>query len=103
MTQGTVSATTSQDALNALLAEAMPPQGCWGDEHYLWLTDHARRLLEFTDGRIEVLPMPTERHGESARRVHASGSSVATARANASMSGRSCVMASWERPWSTSR
>ena len=31
-------------------------------EHYLWLTDRTRRLIEFTDGRVEVLPMPTERH-----------------------------------------
>ena len=29
-------------------------QGCGG-----WLTDHGRRLIEFTDGRIEELPLPT--------------------------------------------
>ena len=55
-------AATSQEALNAVLSDAMPSQGSWSDEHYLWLTDRTRRLIEFTDGRVEVLPMPTERH-----------------------------------------
>ena len=55
-------ATTSQDALNALLCDTMPSQGYWSDEQYLWLTDHTRRLVEFTDGRVEELPMPTVLH-----------------------------------------
>ena len=62
MTQATTAATTSQDALNAVLGGAMPSQGSWSDEHYLWLTDRTRRLIELTDGRVEVLPVPTERH-----------------------------------------
>ena len=62
MTHATTAAATSQGALNAVLGDAMPSQGCWRDEHYLWLTDRTRRLIEFTDGRVEVLPMPTERH-----------------------------------------
>ena len=37
-------------------------QGLWTEEQYFKLTDHSRRLLEFTDGTIEVLPMPTDRH-----------------------------------------
>ena len=37
-------------------------QGLWTETQYLRLTDHLRRLLEFTDGRLEVLPMPTDRH-----------------------------------------
>ncbi len=61
MTHATT-ATTSQDALNALLCDTMPPQGCWSDEQYLWLTDRSRRLVEFTDGRVEELPMPTIAH-----------------------------------------
>ena len=61
MTQAMI-ATTSQDALNALLCHAMPPQGYWSDEQYLWLTDRTRRMVEFTDGRIEELPMPTATH-----------------------------------------
>ena len=62
MMHATIAAATSQEALDAILSDAMPSQGCWSDEHYLWLTDHTRRLVEFTDGRVEVLPMPTERH-----------------------------------------
>jgi Uma2 family endonuclease len=62
MEQATTAAATSQDALNAVLRDAMPSQGGWSDEHYLWLTDRTRRLIEFTDGRVEVLPMPTESH-----------------------------------------
>ena len=37
-------------------------QGTWTPAQYLRLTDHARQLLEFTDGRLEPLPMPTDRH-----------------------------------------
>ncbi len=55
-------ATTSQEALNALLTDSMPPQGSWGDKQYLWLTDRTHRLIEFTDGHVEELPMPTVMH-----------------------------------------
>lgn len=37
-------------------------QGLWTEEQYLRLTDYSRRLLEFSDGSIEVLPMPTDKH-----------------------------------------
>ena len=37
-------------------------QGTWTEAQYLKLTDTCNRLLEFTDGRIDVLPMPTDRH-----------------------------------------
>ncbi len=39
-----------------------PLQGFWTAEQYLRLTDHTRHLVEFTDGRMEVLPMPTQHH-----------------------------------------
>src|SRR5947209_3037458 len=45
-----------------LLQEILPAQGTWTDEEYLVLTDHTNRLIEFTDGFLEVLPMPTDRH-----------------------------------------
>jgi Uma2 family endonuclease len=45
-----------------LLLDLLPDQGAWSDEGYLWLTDHTNRLVEFTDGFVEVLPMPTDRH-----------------------------------------
>ncbi len=37
-------------------------QGHWTEAQYLRLTEHARRGIEFTDGRLDVLPMPTDRH-----------------------------------------
>ena len=62
MTETITTAATSQDALDALLCDLLPRQGCWSDEEYLWLTDHTNRLIEFTDGHIEELPMPTDTH-----------------------------------------
>ena len=37
-------------------------QGLWSVEQYLKLTDQTNRLIEYTDGVIEVLPMPTKYH-----------------------------------------
>lgn len=37
-------------------------QGTWSVAQYLALTAHTNRLIEYTDGVIEVLPMPTEKH-----------------------------------------
>jgi Uma2 family endonuclease len=37
-------------------------QGLWTAEQYLKLTDQTNRLIEFTDGYLEGLPMPTRRH-----------------------------------------
>jgi Uma2 family endonuclease len=37
-------------------------QGTWSEEQYLKITDYSRTLIEFTDGKIEVLPMPTDHH-----------------------------------------
>ena len=51
----------SQAQVNDLVGEVLP-QGCWGDDDYLWLTDHTRRLVEFTDGYLEILPMPSRGH-----------------------------------------
>jgi Uma2 family endonuclease len=45
-----------------LLGEILPRQGEWSEEEYLVLTDHRTRLIEFTDGFLEVLPMPTRAH-----------------------------------------
>ncbi len=45
-----------------LLVELLPPQGQWSEDEYLVLTDHRNRLVEFTDGYLEVLPMPTDKH-----------------------------------------
>jgi Uma2 family endonuclease len=45
-----------------LLEEILPRQGEWTEEQYLLLTDHRSRLIEFTDGLLEALPMPTDQH-----------------------------------------
>jgi Uma2 family endonuclease len=45
-----------------LLADILPSQGTWTEEEFLVLTDHTNRLVEFTDGFLEVLPLPTDRH-----------------------------------------
>ena len=55
-------ARTSQEALNELLRDVLPPQGAWNEAAYLWLTDQSNRLIEITDGCIEELPMPTSTH-----------------------------------------
>jgi len=47
---------------DGLSLDLRPLQGLWTTEQYLQLTDHTRHLVEFTDGRIEVLSMPTQQH-----------------------------------------
>ena len=37
-------------------------QGLWTEEQYLALSDDAAYLIEFDDGTIEALPMPTDKH-----------------------------------------
>ena len=44
------------------VADSTALQGFWTQAQYLQLTDWSNRLIEFTDGRIEVLPMPTQEH-----------------------------------------
>ena len=47
---------------NCTVAELSTLQGCWTEALYLKLTSQCNRLIEFTDGRLEVLPMPTTQH-----------------------------------------
>ena len=42
--------------------DLQPLQGLWTEAQYLRLTGGRRRLLEFTDGTLEILSMPTDRH-----------------------------------------
>ena len=39
-----------------------PSHGGSREEEYLVLTDHRNRLVEFTDGFLDILPMPTDKH-----------------------------------------
>jgi Uma2 family endonuclease len=45
-----------------VLEEVLPPQGEWSEQEYLVLTDHRSCLIEYTDGFLEVLPKPTDKH-----------------------------------------
>jgi Uma2 family endonuclease len=58
---------TAPHELEDVLLELLPPQGSWSEDEYLWLTDSTNRLLEFTDGDIEVLPKPTDEHQSISR------------------------------------
>jgi Uma2 family endonuclease len=53
---------TSEGELKELLLDLLPHQGEWTEKEYLRLTDQTNRLVEFTDGYLEVLPMPTRSH-----------------------------------------
>ena len=53
---------TSPYEYRRVMLELLPQQGKWSEEEYLWFTDRAERPIEFSDGYIEVLPMPTDRH-----------------------------------------
>lgn len=44
------------------VAHLYPVQGNWTEDEYLALTHSTNHRVEFTDGTIEVLPMPTEAH-----------------------------------------
>lgn len=44
------------------VATLFPNQGRWGEGDYLILTNGTNRLVEFADGRVEVLPMPSTSH-----------------------------------------
>lgn len=46
----------------ARLAGLLPANGEWTADDYLWLTRDTNQLVEWADGWIEVLPMPTELH-----------------------------------------
>ncbi len=52
----------TQQQVDELVLDVLPRQGQWREDDYLWLTDHTTRLIEFTDGYIEALPMPTDAH-----------------------------------------
>ena len=53
---------TLQAEVDHLILDRYPRQGEWTEEEYLDLTDYAQHLIEFTDGYIEILPMPTDNH-----------------------------------------
>jgi Uma2 family endonuclease len=54
----------SSETLAALLPEdeQWPTQGAWSEADYLRLASLTNWLIEYSDGFIEVLPMPTDPH-----------------------------------------
>ncbi len=60
-TSRTASATPDQWAEPTWeVAGLFPAQGTWSEQEYLAL--NTSRLVEFSHGRLEVLPMPTDKH-----------------------------------------
>jgi Uma2 family endonuclease len=57
-----IAAVSSQEEYKLAILDLLPNQGSWTEAEYLWLTDHTNRLVEFTDGRLDLLPMPTDHH-----------------------------------------
>jgi Uma2 family endonuclease len=55
-------AAQSEQEWKDLLKELLPAQGEWSQDEYLVLTEHSSRLVEYTDGCLEPLPMPTDKH-----------------------------------------
>jgi Uma2 family endonuclease len=47
---------------DGLEIDLLPLQGLWTEEQYLRLTDQTNRLIEFTEGSVEILPLPTRKH-----------------------------------------
>jgi Uma2 family endonuclease len=44
------------------VATLLPQQGHWNEAEYLWIARHTNKLVELSDGAIEVLPMPSPKH-----------------------------------------
>ncbi len=47
---------------DGLEVDLRPLQGLWTEAQYLRLSDQTNRLVEFTDGVVEILSPPTDRH-----------------------------------------
>jgi Uma2 family endonuclease len=47
---------------DGLEIDLSPLQGLWTEAQYLRLTDQTNRCIEFTEGSIEVLPLPMRQH-----------------------------------------
>lgn len=47
---------------DGLEIDLRPLQGLWTEEQYLRLSEQTNHFVEFSDGYVEVLPMPTRKH-----------------------------------------
>ncbi len=57
-----IPSTSSEPELTWEIARFFPPQGQWTETEYLQLTDGHEHRVEFTDGHLEFLEMPTVLH-----------------------------------------
>lgn len=63
MTHATAAPLPSTTAgLEPEIVAVLPAQGEWSEADYLWLTNRTNRLIEYTEGRLEPLPTPTDKH-----------------------------------------
>ncbi len=46
----------------AEIADLLPQQGAWSVGAFRWLSEQTERRIEYNNGYIEILPMPTKRH-----------------------------------------
>jgi len=53
---------TSPQEYRRIILELLPEQGAVREDEYLWLTDRARRAIEFNEGSLEALLPPTRGH-----------------------------------------
>ena len=47
---------------DGLEIDLLPLQGLWTEEQYLRFTAQTNHFIEFTEGAVEILPMPTRKH-----------------------------------------
>jgi Uma2 family endonuclease len=52
------------------IATLFPDQGQWSEWDYLYLNRLTNRYVEFSDGYVEVLPMPTKSHQRTVSYLH---------------------------------
>lgn len=64
--------------LTYAVAELFPPQGQWTEGEYLAL--HTNRLIELSDGNLEVLAMPSELHQRILGKLYVAVHSFVTGR-----------------------
>lgn len=57
-------------ASTTAIVDLLPAQGGWEERDYLWLSGRGARLVELVDGRIELPPMPTDRHQGIVARIY---------------------------------
>ncbi|MBP7688125.1 MAG: Uma2 family endonuclease [Thermoflexales bacterium] len=63
-------ATPPRRRLTHAIAELFPPQGQWSEDEYLGVSDRSNRLIELSNGKLEVLDMPTDPHQYAVGRLH---------------------------------